>query len=57
MYVIDEDGCIGCGACASVCPTSAISKTEEDKYRINNDCIDCEACVTKCPVDVISPGD
>ncbi|MFK4784860.1 DUF362 domain-containing protein [Fusobacterium sp. MFO224] len=57
MHVIDENGCIGCGACTSVCPVDAISPTPEGKYRIDDTCINCGACLETCPVEAISPGD
>ncbi|MDP0493270.1 MAG: 4Fe-4S binding protein [Fusobacterium sp. JB021] len=57
MHVINESECIGCGACAGVCPVDAIAPTEEGKYRISDTCINCGACVETCPVDAISPGD
>jgi Fe-S-cluster-containing hydrogenase component 2 len=57
MHIIDEEGCIGCGACSEVCPVEAIAPTEEGKYRISDACIDCGACVEVCPVGVISSGE
>ncbi len=54
-YKIDPELCIGCGACAEVCPTNCISPTDDGKYVINPDeCIDCGACVEVCPTDAIS---
>jgi len=32
MYVIDKNGCIGCGACEGTCPVSAISADADGKY-------------------------
>ncbi|WP_163468059.1 ATP-binding protein [Fusobacterium sp. IOR10] len=57
MHIIDEEGCIGCGACSEVCPVDAIAATEEGKYRISDTCINCGACVEVCPVGVISSGE
>lgn len=51
--VVDEDTCIGCGACVDVCPVDAISMN--DKAKIDADtCTECGACVDECPVEAIS---
>ena len=50
-YIIGDD-CIGCGACASVCPVEAISEGD-GKYVIDPDtCIECGACAGECPLEV-----
>jgi RnfABCDGE-type electron transport complex B subunit len=47
-------GSLGCGDCADVCPTDAISIVD-DVARINRDiCIGCGLCVKKCPKHIIS---
>lgn len=51
--VVDQNVCIGCGACVSTCPVGAISLNE--KAEINKDiCIHCGACAGVCPVGAIS---
>ena len=48
-YKISDD-CIACGACASGCPTEAISEGD-GKFVIDADtCIECGACADVCPV-------
>jgi NADP-reducing hydrogenase subunit HndC len=43
------DNCKGCTACASVCPTDAISGKVKELHVIDPDkCIKCDACVEKC---------
>lgn len=51
LIIKDEDRCIHCGACISVCPTKVFSFdtswkiiSEEDK------CVLCEVCVKACPL-------
>ena len=48
-----NDGCVSCGACADVCPVSAISQGD-DKYVIDADsCLDCGTCADTCPTGSI----
>ena len=50
--------CIGCGACANVCPATTISISENKKYRIITmnlaNCLYCGLCVEACPEKAIT---
>ena len=41
--------CNGCGHCASVCPTEAVTVTDKEVLTDVDKCIMCMACVAKCP--------
>jgi ferredoxin len=52
---IDDEKCIHCGACYSLCPVDAIKI--EDDYSIIFDeklCVRCGACLDACPMTAIS---
>ena len=53
---VDSKKCLGCGACASMCPVNAITM-KGGKAQINNKkCIKCGTCAQICPVGAISEG-
>ena len=53
--MIDKTVCLGCGACASMCPVGAISFDANGKAEINKDiCIKCKTCEGVCPVSAIT---
>jgi ferredoxin len=46
----DDEECINCGACISVCPTGVISFNEEWCVVMDvSKCVQCGMCVTMCP--------
>ena len=52
MVKVKANDCVGCGACADVCPQDAI--TVDDIAVINHDlCVDCGACIDECPADAL----
>lgn len=53
-YIIESSKCIGCGACAKVCPTDAISGKIKEPFLIDQDkCIKCGACMARCKFNAI----
>ncbi len=58
---VNQEKCIGCGACVSVCPANPNvyelqdGKTGKKSVVKNRDaCIECGACVASCPVSAIT---
>ena len=56
-YTIIEEKCIGCTACARVCPVSCISGEVKKPHQIDqSQCIKCGQCFEKCKFDAILKG-
>jgi Pyruvate/2-oxoacid:ferredoxin oxidoreductase delta subunit len=46
--------CVGCGACAAICPVDAVKMVDEKPEVDQNWCIGCGVCAVSCPAEVIS---
>jgi NADP-reducing hydrogenase subunit HndC len=54
QYLIVPEKCVGCTACARVCPVNCISGKVKEVHTIDqNICIKCGACLDKCKFDAI----
>ena len=48
--IINDDQCIDCGACISLCPTEALFLNEYARLEFSyNKCIGCLLCLDSCP--------
>lgn len=51
----DEEKCIDCGECMSLCPVDAISASEDWSIEVNDQrCIGCGFCTSSCPMRAIN---
>lgn len=54
MPKVNKEKCIGCSACVSECPNSAITIGSDSKAEINQEkCQKCGRCIEVCPVQAI----
>lgn len=52
---LDEDECVDCGACISVCPREVFSVSAEGMLVVDEDrCVICGKCVKACPHQALS---
>jgi formate hydrogenlyase subunit 6/NADH:ubiquinone oxidoreductase subunit I len=57
VYFIREtamEDCIGCGACAEICPVAAVQMVDDRPVVDLDWCIGCGVCAVSCPAGVIS---
>ncbi|NOY11711.1 MAG: hydrogenase iron-sulfur subunit, partial [Archaeoglobi archaeon] len=53
---VDQDKCIGCGVCVSVCNFNAAFMKGKKAKIDPNACVMCGVCVASCPADAIDMG-
>lgn len=54
----DEDECVECSACISVCPTLVFSLDDEYNLLVDQSkCIQCGTCIAMCPHNALSLKD
>ncbi|MDD5724051.1 MAG: mercury methylation ferredoxin HgcB [Syntrophales bacterium] len=53
---LDEEKCIGCGLCLTVCPHAVFSTNGDKRVRIadRDACMECGACALNCPTEALT---
>lgn len=51
--VVNNEKCLGCGACVAMCPVEAIELVDGVAKIDQEKCISCGACQGSCPVEAI----
>ena len=52
---LEQEKCVGCGVCLSVCPHAVLSLTNGKIDIANRDaCMECGACTRNCPVEALN---
>ena len=51
-----DEKCIGCGKCASICPSGAIEMVGGRPVWTKSKCLKCCGCLSRCPVSAIQYG-
>ena len=57
MVKVDLEECLGCEACLSSCPNSAITMEEEKAVIDKELCDECLTCIDACPAEAIKQED
>ena len=52
--VIDEEICVGCGACVDACPMGVLEVEDIAVVTDGDACVGCGACQSACPTEAIT---
>lgn len=53
----DEEECVECGACVSVCPVGVFSMSDDWSLEVDQDkCVQCGTCLKMCPHNALVLG-
>lgn len=55
-FFVDDDRCIGCATCATVCPTNTIVMQRGRPMWVGDACTQCLACLHRCPTQATQYG-
>lgn len=51
---LDQEKCVGCGMCLSVCPHGVFEmRDKKAEIKDKNSCMECGACAKNCPMGAI----
>ena len=53
---VDQETCVGCGACRKNCAHGAITITDRKASIDHNKCVGCGRCIGACPTDAVLPA-
>lgn len=51
---VDQNKCVGCGACCGMCSCSAITLVNGKAEIDTTKCCNCHTCMSVCPMQAIS---
>ncbi len=55
MIKVNQEECIGCGVCCTICPADALELNENDVAEYDPEkCIECYDCIEVCVQEAIS---
>lgn len=53
--IVNNESCVGCFSCVSVCPSGVLSEGDGKVVVSNPDaCCSCEACASACPAGALT---
>ena len=52
--LVDNQKCLSCGGCISICPQDAITMCSSKAYVSKKICTDCGICIQTCPIGAIT---